>query len=259
MISEVYHYEIGFITNEGNVRTNNQDSLLVRRGSIGKKEMALLAVADGMGGFSHGEHASALAVWMLDQWWQEQLPLLLEGGIDWTELKNSLAVIVDRINYSLFAESNDSNLKCGTTLTAVFLFQKRYLLLQVGDSRAYYLGDGDIRQITKDQTWCRREVDEGRLSEEEASVHPMKHMLVSALGVTADYTLDVYEGRLSMSDGMLLCSDGFYSKMPDDWNTAFSSNVPTQDILDRVAEQILGRTADDNFTGILVRQISSHG
>ena len=119
--------------------------------------------------------------------------------------------------------------------------------------------DGDIRQITKDQTWCRREVDEGRLSEEEASVHPMKHMLFSALGVTADYTLDVYEGRLAMSDGMLLCSDGFYSKMPDDWNTAFSSNVPTQDILDRVAEQILGRTADDNFTGILVRQISSHG
>ena len=254
MIGERYHYEIGYITNTGNVRQNNQDSLLIRRGSIEKIEIALLAVADGMGGLSHGEQASSLAVHMLDRWWTEQLPLLLEAGFDWTALRNSLSVTIDQINYALYAQVSGGGEKSGTTLTLLFLFEKRYLLLQVGDSRAYYLKENEMTQLTKDQTWCRREIEEGRLTENEANAHPMRHMLLSTLGVTADYTLDVYEGKVGMSDGILLCSDGFYSKMPSDWNALFRKGFPVQDILEQTAARILSGTADDNLTGILVRR-----
>ncbi len=256
------HYEIGYVTDAGNVRRDNQDSLLIRKGNIRKDEFALLAVADGMGGFARGEDASLQAVDQLDQWWRSQLSGLLFAGLDWVRLRNSLVVAVENINWSLYSKySHMQNGKdrAGTTLTLAFLYQRQYLILQVGDSRAYAVKGGMLLPLTKDQTWCRREIEAGRLTEQEAQTHPMRHVLISTLGVTSDYELDEYKGKLNEGVGLLLCSDGFYGEMDNHLPDSFSKNTPVQTILDEAAARIRKGKAQDNLSAILLRVTKAHG
>lgn len=250
---EAYHYETGFVTDAGNVRAVNQDSLLIRRGSLGGSELMLLAVADGMGGLARGEEASLLAVKTLNTWWNEQLPGLLAEGLAWRSLESSLAVAIDQINWALFTGGDEGRGRSGTTLTLAFLYRREFLLMQVGDSRCYKLSDGAFEQLTRDQTWCQQELDAGRLSAEEAAVHPMRHVLISTLGVTEHFTLDRSAGRLDFGEGLLLCSDGFYAEMTDEPFSGFAHGESAQTLLDGAQRAICAGTAEDNLTAVLVR------
>ena len=254
-----YRYDIGFVTDPGNVRSENQDSLIIRCGSMEQTDFALVAVADGMGGLAHGAEASTRAVQTLDQWWNEQLSDLLADGYDAAKLKNSLMVAVDRINYAIFADANAGGEKNGTTLTLAFLYQRQYLLMQVGDSRAYLLRGGKLRQLTKDQTWCRAEIDAGRLTEEKAATHPMRHVLISAIGVAEHYMLETQTGKLAPGEGLLLCSDGFYGEMNPDCFRLEEKDASAQTMLDAAAQQLRLGAAEDNLTGVLLRLERTRG
>lgn len=191
-----YRYDTGFVTHAGNRRAANQDSLLLRRGSLGSQDFLLLAVADGMGGMARGELASGCATELLDGWWASELPALLgPAGPDWPGLESSLTVAVERINAAIRQRGADRPDQAGTTLTALFLFGAEYLILHTGDSRAYRLWDGPPLQLTRDHTWCAREQAAGRLTPEQAASHPMRHMLTSTLGVRESYELDRLRGR----------------------------------------------------------------
>ncbi|WP_274953042.1 PP2C family protein-serine/threonine phosphatase [Angelakisella massiliensis] len=251
-----YSYQTGYITHVGKVRSVNQDSLLIRRGSIDGQDFLLLAVADGMGGMSRGEVASGCATGLLDQWWSEQLPQLLSHGLDWQQVENSLTVAVERINSTIRQSGQENPGQAGTTLTMAFVYQGEYLLFQVGDSRAYLVWDGSLRQLTRDQTWCAREVEAGRLSREEAAVHPMRHMLISTLGVRPEYILERLRGKIPSGSGLLLCSDGFYQELNPEW-LGKNSPASVQTLLDQVLAQELERAASDNITAILVRAAKS--
>lgn len=244
-------YEVGYMTHQGNRRSENQDSLLLRRGSVGPREFLMLAVADGMGGLANGAEASSQAVQGLDQWWSTQLPELISPELDWEQLEDSLAVAIEAVNWQLCSRSQRISQRSGTTLSLLFLYEGEYRVFQVGDSRGYLLEDGDLRQITRDQTWCQQEIDAGHLTPEEAAVHPRRHVLVSALGVNRDYTLGRSAGRLSYGDSILLCSDGFYQEM--DPALLRTWRGPVQELLDTMAAQILTGPASDNLTAILVR------
>lgn len=250
---EAYHYEAGYVTDAGNVRAVNQDSLLIRRGSLGGSELMLLAVADGMGGLAHGEEASLLAVKTLNTWWNEQLPGLLAEGLAWRSLENSLAVAIDQINWALYTGGDEGRGRSSTTLTLAFLFGREFLLLQVGDSRCYQLCGDAPEQLTRDQTWCQQELDAGRLSAQEAAVHPMRHVLVSTLGVTSSFTLDRSSGKLGFGEGLLLCSDGFYAEMTDEMFSGFARGESVQTLLDAAQRAICVGTAEDNLSAVLVR------
>lgn len=250
---DAYHYEVGYVTHAGNVRAANQDSLLIRRGSLDGSELMLLAVADGMGGLAHGEEASLLAVKTLNTWWNEQLPGLLAEGLAWRSLESSLSVAIDQINWALCTDGGEGRGKSGTTLTLVFLYRREFCLLQVGDSRCYRLSGDAIEQLSRDQTWCQQELDAGRLTAEEAAVHPMRHVLVSTLGVTSGFTLDHSSGKLDFDDGLLLCSDGFYAEMDSADFAGFARGEGVQEMLDRAQQTICCGTAEDNLTAVLVR------
>ena len=103
--------------------------------------------------------------------------------MDWEAVESSLRVVVEAVNWTLYSAAQEGT-RSGTTLTLLFLFQGEYRIFQVGDSRAYLLQKGSLRQLTRDQTYCRREIEAGRMTEAEAAVHPMRHVLVSTLGVT---------------------------------------------------------------------------
>lgn len=248
-----YHYDIAYTSSVGNIRKVNQDSLIVRRGKIGDKEFALLAVADGMGGLSHGEKASGAAIQALDQWWQSRLAECFDRGLNWEQLRNSLSVLIDKINWDIYTGSEGADEKSGTTLTATFLYQDQYCIFQVGDSRAYKITSNGISQITKDQTYVQREVDAGRMTCEEALVHPMRHVLVSTLGVITDYTMELFSGKLDPAEGLLLCSDGFYNEMSASWYQGFSQSNHLQELLSREEHAIYQGVASDNLTAILIR------
>lgn len=243
--------DLGFVSDPGNRRPENQDSLIVRRGQIDHREFLLLAVADGMGGMSQGDRASYTAALLLDQWWDAELPLLLtRQPFSWEALSASLSVVIDHINWTIRAESAEGS-RSGTTLSLLFFLDGRYLLKHVGDSRIYLLRKKEVLQLTKDQTWCQQEIDQGRLTPEEALTHRMRHVLISALGVRDDYMCQDALDQAQDGDWFLLCSDGFYNELTVSplWFPSRKSSSP-QEILDGLLRKIKAGPADDNISAI---------
>ncbi|GAA3093673.1 Stp1/IreP family PP2C-type Ser/Thr phosphatase [Streptomyces goshikiensis] len=144
-------------SHKGMIREGNEDS-----GYAGPR---LLAIADGMGGQAAGEVASSEVISTLVQ---------LDDDVPGSDILTSLATAVQRANDQLrvMVEEDPQLEGMGTTLTALLWTGQRLGLVHVGDSRAYLLRDGLLTQITQDHTWVQRLVDEGRITEEEATTHP---------------------------------------------------------------------------------------
>ncbi len=180
----------GAATDVGRVREGNEDAYLV------DDAMGLVAVADGMGGHRAGEVASATAL--------EALRSAITHG---RPLRESM----QDANEAVFTKSlTDDELRgMGTTLTAATLVTGGIVLVgHVGDSRAYLLHDGELRQVTMDHSLVEELVREGRLTADEAAVHPQRSIITRALGVDASVEVDVYPVELAPGDRLLLCSDG---------------------------------------------------
>jgi PPM family protein phosphatase len=190
----------GTATDVGRVRNTNQDRLLA--------EDNLFAVADGMGGHVGGEVAAGLAV--------EALLAAFQQDETVAGLRHAVAVA----NGAVWTRSqHDDDLRgMGTTLTAAALTvgsDGRDLLglANVGDSRAYLLSGGRVAQITADHSLAEEKVRTGELTEAQAAVHPHRHILTRALGVTPDVDVDVWEVHVSTGDRLLLCSDGLSNEL----------------------------------------------
>lgn len=250
ILEQGYHYDIAYVTHPGNIRQNNQDSLLIRRGTVDGRPLLLLAVADGMGGLAHGEWASERAVQHLNDWWERQLPTLLAGGVDMERFSSSLSVLIEQINWNILQEKQETS---GTTLTMALIYGRSYLLLQVGDSRAYLIKKDHLEQLTQDQTWCAQQILAGNLTPEQAKEHPMRHVLISSLGVATGFSLERRQGKLHHGDGLLLVSDGFYNEMDETLLTQVGKGRKLQGDLEQVAQKILQGIAADNLTAVLLR------
>lgn len=248
-------YDLGFISDPGNRRADNQDSLIIRRGELDGREFVLLAVADGMGGLTLGDRASYTAALLLDQWWDSELPpILSRGGVDWDALSASLSVVVEHINWTIRSQRGETGGKSGTTLSLLFLMDDHYLLKHVGDSRIYLFRKQGVLQLTRDQTWCQREIDRGTLTPAQAAAHRMRHVLVSALGVNETYQCQEDQGQTQSGDWFLLCSDGFYNEVAVSprWPALWRDAAP-QDILADLLQQIKAGPAGDNVSAVLLR------
>ena len=140
----------GVATDTGNVRAQNEDAFFA--------SSTLFAVADGMGGHNAGEVASALTTQLLGA--------LPQGAVSTPE---AFVEVVQQINQSIFqaATATTEQRGMGTTLTAILFAGDRLGLVHIGDSRGYLLRDGELAQITKDDTFVQTLVDEGRITAEE--------------------------------------------------------------------------------------------
>lgn len=180
-------------SHKGMIREGNEDS-----GYAGPR---LLAIADGMGGQAAGEVASSEVISTL---------VTLDDDVPGSDILTSLSVAVRRANDQLRAMvEEDPQLEgMGTTLTALLWTGQRLGLVHVGDSRAYLLRDGVLTQITQDHTWVQRLVDEGRITEEEATTHPQRSLLMRALGSGEHVEPDLSIREVRAGDRYLICSDG---------------------------------------------------
>lgn len=180
-------------SHKGMIREGNEDS-----GYAGPR---LLAIADGMGGQAAGEVASSEVISTL---------VTLDDDVPGSDILTSLGHAVQRANDQLRAMvEEDPQLEgMGTTLTALLWTGQRLGLVHVGDSRAYLLRDGQLTQITQDHTWVQRLVDEGRITEEEATTHPQRSLLMRALGSGDHVEPDLSIREVRAGDRYLICSDG---------------------------------------------------
>ncbi|SEN44248.1 protein phosphatase [Actinacidiphila rubida] len=180
-------------SHKGMIREGNEDS-----GYAGPR---LLAIADGMGGQAAGEVASSEVISTI---------VSLDDDIPGSDILTSLGTAVQRANDQLLQMvQEDPQLEgMGTTLTALLWTGQRLGLVHVGDSRAYLLRDGVLTQITQDHTWVQRLVDEGRITEEEATTHPQRSLLMRALGSGEHVEPDLSIREVRVGDRYLICSDG---------------------------------------------------
>jgi PPM family protein phosphatase len=187
-------------SDRGLVRANNEDSVYAGA--------RLLALADGMGGHAAGEVASQLVIAALAHLDDDE-----PGG----DLLAKLDAAVRAGNSAIAAQVEmEPELEgMGTTLTAILFAGNRIGLVHIGDSRGYLLRDGELTQITKDDTFVQTLVDEGRITREEAHSHPQRSLIMRALtGHEVEPTLTMREARAG--DRYLLCSDGLSDPVSDE-------------------------------------------
>ncbi len=187
-------------SDRGLVRANNEDSVYAGA--------RLLALADGMGGHAAGEVASQLVIAALAHLDDDE-----PGG----DLLAKLDAAVRAGNAAIAAqvEAEPELEGMGTTLTAILFAGDRIGLVHIGDSRGYMLRDGELTQITKDDTFVQTLVDEGRITREEAHSHPQRSLIMRALtGHEVEPTLTMREARAG--DRYLLCSDGLSDPVSDE-------------------------------------------
>lgn len=219
----------------GLVRSNNEDSVYAGA--------RLLALADGMGGHAAGEVASQLVIAALAHLDDDE-----PGG----DLLGKLEAAVRAGNSAIAAQVEmDPELEgMGTTLTAILFDGNRLGLVHIGDSRGYMLRDGELTQITKDDTFVQTLVDEGRITREEAHSHPQRSLIMRALtGHEVEPTLTMREVRAG--DRYLLCSDGLSDPVSDETILEALKIPDVIESADRLIELALRGGGPDNVTVVV--------
>ena len=221
----------------GLVRKGNEDS-----GYVGPR---LLLVADGMGGHAAGELASSLAIATVAD-------LDVHPPTN-TDVLTALAEAIDDVGEAigeLIAEDPELT-GMGTTITGLYWLGGRIAVVHVGDSRAYLLRDGELAQLTHDHTYVQTLIDSGRITEEEAAVHPRRSLLMRALDGMNPVEADLSVREARAGDRFLLCSDGLSGVVTDaEIASALSRGEPTG-VVTRLVDLALERGAPDNVTVVV--------
>lgn len=230
-------------THPGLKRTNNEDSFVV------EADLGLWVVADGVGGHSNGEVASAIAC-----------ETILNCIRSHDTLELAMAKAHDAVLAEIERRGSDSNM--GTTAVALRLSGDHYEIAWVGDSRAYVFegtADGNLRQLTADHSAVNELVINGAITQQQASLHPQRHALSRSLGVSTKTASNasVVRGKLKRGQQLLLCTDGLTEELSD---PSIARELRRHSNVDAQAEALLdGALANggrDNITIVLVGRSS---
>ena len=231
-------------TDVGIIRSGNEDNYLML------PEQGVFIVADGMGGHAAGEVASEMAV--------QTIARGLSGVVGKSE--NDATQMMTRAiigaNSAIFRRTMDEPEKrgMGTTATAMIVNGPRYILGQVGDSRAYLLRDRVLSQITKDHSYVQEQVDAGYLTPEQARTHPYSNVITRCVGANSDVVPDVYVGTLQSDDVFVLASDGLTGMLEDDELLGILNSDPQPAVVvDNMISEANRRGGLDNITVVIIR------
>ena len=213
-------------------------------------ERGIFVVADGMGGHAAGEVASEMAVKSVAR----ELGSL--RGMSEEEIGERMRLAIRAANGAIFGRTLTEHDKrgMGTTVTALVLYDARFLIGQVGDSRAYLLRDGKLSQVTKDHSYVQEQVDAGYLTPDQARAHPYSNVITRCVGANSDVLPDVYVGTVKPQDLFLLASDGLTGMLEDQqlFEILRQGGEPQAQVDALIAEaNRLGGL--DNITAVIVR------
>lgn len=247
-------------TDIGIRKKTNQDSMLILQASTDYGTVLLASVCDGMGGLAKGEIASSELVNRLSDWFYEELPQLLYDGLQPDALRNSWESLVKETNRKIAAYGEKCGISLGTTCCTLLAVDQVYYIMNIGDSRAYLLTD-QLYQLTKDQTYCQREIDLGRMTPEQAAVDPQRSVLLQCVGASDVVEPDFFAGKLEPGQCFLMCSDGFahlvsgkeiYDALGP--GASVSSEVMKQNLY-RLIELVKARRERDNISALLFKTV----
>jgi protein phosphatase len=228
------------VSHVGKIRSNNQDS--------GYAGSHLFIVADGMGGHAGGDVASAIA-----------LKRVMDADRQYASAEDAEFALQSALMAanSLLAETvfeHPELTGMGTTVSAILRTGSQLAIAHIGDSRIYLLRGGKLKQITADHTFVQRLVDSGRITQEEAAVHPRRSVLMRVLGdVDAAPEIDTTVLDVQPGDRWLLCSDGLSSYVSDDKIEHALKTIPDVNAAaDRLLKDSLDQGAPDNVTVVIV-------
>jgi protein phosphatase len=221
-------------TDMGLRRTSNQDS--------GYASARLIAVADGMGGAAAGDLASATTM---------NIVRMIDREVD--DPRNALQQAVRDANRRLgeISSVDPSVDGMGTTLEAMLWTGDHFVTAHIGDSRAYRLRDGELTQLSRDHSFVQSLVDEGKLTAQEARVHPHRSLLLRVLLGRADNEPDIGQLDGQAGDRYLLCSDGLTDMVDDDAIAATLALESLDEAADRLVELALAGGGFDNITVVI--------
>lgn len=256
------------ITHPGRIRRNNEDAYLLSamdgeepvinegdRGFEVGHAGFLAAVADGMGGAASGEIASreglaAMNLHLYLNWGRHAAPDGSErrilAALSGAAQEASRAVL-------RYADAERGSRGMGSTLTGLLLWNRWAFVAQVGDSRAYLLRQGELHQLTTDQTLVHDLIRQGALTPEEAKVHPQRNMITQALGSTHPLRIPLSRLELRRGDRILCCSDGLHGEVPDDRiREILCEPLPPRRLLEALVDAANAYGGRDNITGVLL-------
>lgn len=231
-------------THRGAVREQNQDCCRYTQLS---ETCLLAAVCDGMGGALSGDVASRMAVDLFFDSFlanvnEEEIPLRLEGA-------------ASTANSAVYQRATTDTLctGMGTTLVATFVDQDEIWVINEGDSRAYFVDQNEITQITKDHSVVADLLEEGTLTQEEAKNYPYRNLITRALGAESSLRADYFHRTVTEGDYILLCSDGLSNLFSNEelHHQIVYGGVDDQ-CCHRLLELALSRGARDNVTAVLI-------
>jgi protein phosphatase len=260
-------------TDRGRVRPANEDHFLIAdlakamrvrqtslqepRARFGEQRGHLFLVADGMGGHRAGEHASALAVTLIEQFALNTFRWFMPLTADADEVVTDFQEAVEQADATIVeAATTRAELRgMGTTLTLAYHYGAELLVIHVGDSRAYLLRDQTLRQLTQDHTIVAEMVRRGELDPDQARRHRLRHVITNVVGgPELGVHADAQSFKLRAGDELLLCSDGLTEMLPHDEIARVLLGEPhLETACTRLIALANERGGQDNITVIVAR------
>ncbi len=195
-------------TDVGIKKKTNQDSVVVTKAMAKGQECVFAVLCDGMGGLAKGEVASASVIEAFMKWFENVFPNMIGDNFKKEDLFASWGDIATQMNTKIGSYGAENSLSLGTTLVTLLIYENKYYIINIGDSRAYRFSNATT-VLTKDHTYVQRELDMGRLTPEEALTHPRRNVLLQCIGASPFVEPDFYNGDVKPNEVYMLCSDGF--------------------------------------------------
>lgn len=247
-------------TDVGIVKSTNQDSVCIKIADFdGKGQVAIAVICDGMGGLAKGELASKTVICRFSDWFEKELPKLINSytkekiSADWTR-------IIREQNQKILNYGKQTDVNLGTTLSVILFIEGSYIIAHVGDSRIYEISDS-VKQLTEDQTFINREIKAGRMTPQEAAVHPKRNMLLQCVGASRDVNPDILYGTVATNTVFMLCSDGFRHVLTEAeiFENFNPTNINCKETMkqnsDYLIDVVKKRNERDNITVALLKSV----
>jgi len=242
-------FEVAGRTDIGLVRRTNQDTFGV------VESLALATICDGMGGVAGGEVASHVALENFLEVAKQEIGA--SRSADGERTKRALCRAAAAANRAVRARASyDTRFRgMGTTLVAARLDGNEVTVLNVGDSRAYLVRGGMIRQVTRDHSYVAEQMRMGLMTEAEAERSPLQSAITRAIGIEDDVQPDFYTETVQAGDGLLLCSDGLRRHMKDTeiGKIVADATMTPAEICERLIATVNARGGTDNVTCVVMR------
>lgn len=280
-------WSIGLATDKGPVKPVNEDRMFIRllKDPDGA-ELLLTMVADGMGGYQYGDLASQTIVDFFDKWVKTHQDKLFQAMHPFIIFEQKWPEALLALNEKLIDYGSFYQKKLGSTLSILALYKGQYMIAHIGDSRIYQWEkltpyrfnqtdrlyeteveteslekEQTLSQLTDDHSWVHMQVKQGKLSRQEAEVHPKRHVLLQCLGIEQKLNPSFSYGSYQANDQFIVCSDGFHTIYPEEQLLKILQNnkrekIDLQTKVEQLIDEVIQMGATDNITLLMIEPLT---